>query len=93
MELKRPVRFEFLGPLSWLVKGKEEVEAGSVAEAAQVVDRRLAGLQGRLLKETGRRHRHISSSVNEEDIRFQDELETTFEAGALVAVLSAIAGG
>ena len=90
-----PVRFEFLGPLKAIVAGEEAVdlEAGTVAQALEELNKTYDGLAKRLLEESGSLHRHINIYVNEEDIRLKENLQTTLATGDVVTVISAIAGG
>lgn len=88
-------QIEFLGPLKQLVNGQDvvDVQAASVGEALQELAQKYDGLTQRLLTEDGTLHRHINIYVNEEDIRFQDNLRTSLSQGDRVTVISAIAGG
>ncbi len=90
-----PVRFEFLGPLKAVVGGEEtvELEAGTVGQALEELNKTYSGLSQRLLEDSGALHRHINVYVNEEDIRLKDNLETALAPGDMVTVISAIAGG
>ncbi|UCD39008.1 MAG: MoaD/ThiS family protein [Fidelibacterota bacterium] len=90
-----PARFEFLGPLKQLVEGQDvvEVEATSVGGALEELQQRYSELSKRLLAEDGTLHRHINIFVNEEDIRFRENLQTALTAGDQITVISAIAGG
>lgn len=89
------VQFEFLGPLRQLVAGADSVavEAGTIDEALQEMDQRFQGLTTRLKGPDGTLHRHINIYVNEEDVRFREQLATALEPGDRVTVISAIAGG
>ncbi len=89
------VQFEFLGPLRQVVNGDDKVlvAAGTVGEALAELDGRYPGLTGRLLEPEGALHRHINIYINEEDVRFKEQLATTLKPGDLVTVISAIAGG
>ncbi|MFC1583055.1 MoaD/ThiS family protein [Candidatus Neomarinimicrobiota bacterium] len=88
-------QIEFLGPLKQLVNGQDvlEIQAASVGEALQELGRQYENLAQRLLTEDGTLHRHINIYVNEDDIRFQDHLQTSLSQGDRVTVISAIAGG
>ena len=86
---------EFLGPLKRLVDGRDvvEVQATSVGGALEELREQYGQLGSRLLAEDGTLHRHINIYVNEEDIRFRENLQTALSPGDQVTVLSAIAGG
>lgn len=90
-----PAKIEFLGPLKQLVDGQDavEVHAASVGEALEELQQQYGQLGKRLLAEDGSLHRHINIYVNEEDIRFRENLQTVLSPGDQVTVISAIAGG
>ncbi len=86
---------EFRGALRKVVNGDDKVvrAAGTVGEALVELDGRYPGLTGRLLESEDTLHRHINIYINEEDVRFKEQLATTVKPGDLVTVISAIAGG
>jgi molybdopterin converting factor small subunit len=88
-------QIEFLGPLKQLVNGQDvlEVQAASIGEVLQELGQEYDNLTQRLLSDDGTLHRHINIYLNEEDIRFQDNLQTSLSQGDRVTVISAIAGG
>ena len=69
------------------------VEAGTVKEMIEAIEKAHPGLKERICDENGNVRRFINVFVNEEDIRFQDNLETKLSAGTEVSILPAIAGG
>lgn len=69
------------------------VEAATVGEMLSAIDAKHPGLKDRICDEKGNVKRFINIFVNEEDIRFQDNLQTPLTAGADVSILPAIAGG
>jgi MoaD family protein len=66
-------------------------------ETIGVVLRDLAGrypeLGRRLFKDDGQLNRYVNIFVNDEDIRFLENLDTPLGAGDRVAIVPAIAGG
>src|ERR1700710_2823364 len=69
------------------------VEASTVAEMIDALEKNHPGLKERICDTQGNVKRFINVFVNEEDIRFQENLETPLAAGADVSILPAIAGG
>jgi molybdopterin synthase sulfur carrier subunit len=82
-------------PLRSLTGGKEEVSvrAGSVAELVADLERSYPGFQSKILDEQGRVRRFVNLFVNEEDIRFLQNLDTKLKDGDRVTIVPAIAGG
>ncbi len=69
------------------------VEASTVKEMIDAIEKAHPGLKERICDEQGNVRRFINIFVNEEDIRFDDNLNTKLTAGADVSILPAIAGG
>jgi len=82
-------------PLRSLTGGKEEVSAraGSIAELVADLERSYPGFQAKILDEQGRVRRFVNLFVNEEDIRFLQNLDTKLKDGDRVTIVPAIAGG
>lgn len=77
------------------VENQSEVEiAGSnVGEALSALSEKFPALKPRLFDENGKLRRYVNIYLDDEDIRFLDDLETTIEAGSELALVPAIAGG
>jgi molybdopterin synthase sulfur carrier subunit len=69
------------------------VEAKTVGEMLDALDQKHPGIKERVCDDKGAVKRFINVFVNEEDIRFQDNLQTPLPDGADVSILPAIAGG
>jgi molybdopterin synthase sulfur carrier subunit len=69
------------------------VEASTVAEALKALEAAHPGFQDRLFDESGKLRRFVNVFVADEDIRFQDGIETPVPAGAVVSIVPAVAGG
>ena len=54
---------------------------------------RFPGLSGQLLDDDGGLHRFVNVYVNDEDIRYLDQLDTKVADGDVVSILPAVAGG
>lgn len=70
-----------------------EVVGESVKAVLEAINAQYPDLGKRLFKTEGELNRFINIYVNDEDIRFMDNLETTLKAGDEVAIVPAIAGG
>jgi molybdopterin synthase sulfur carrier subunit len=73
--------------------GEVEVEACTVREAIDVLDRDHPGMGARVLDEQGALRRFVNLFVADEDIRFLKGLETELPAGATLSIIPAVAGG
>ena len=73
--------------------GSVEVEGSTVAEALKALDARYPGFADRVFDEAGALRRFVNVFVAEEDIRFLDGLDTPVEAGTVVSIVPAVAGG
>ncbi len=78
-----------------LTNGSDQVaiEAATVKEMIDNLEKAHPGIKERICDEKGNVRRFVNVFVNEEDIRFQENLETKLAAGAEVSILPAIAGG
>ncbi|NNM89089.1 MAG: molybdopterin synthase sulfur carrier subunit [Phycisphaerae bacterium] len=82
-------------PLRQMTNGAEsvEVEGGDVNELLLALCAKFEGMDKRLFKQPGELNRFVNIYVNEEDIRFLDNLQTKIKPGDDVSVVPAIAGG
>lgn len=69
-----------------------EVEAGTVAEAIEQLLARHPSLRERITQD-GKLSEFINVYVNERDVRYRDGLDTPVEAGDIIILLPAMAGG
>ncbi len=70
-----------------------DLEAGTIQE---LLDRLVAehpGLKGRLLDDQGELNKFVNVYVNDEDVRFLDNLGTPVKPGDAVTLVPSIAGG
>ncbi len=90
-----PVKVRIPTPLRKLTHDEEVVEtsAESVSAAITDLETRYPGIKERLVDESGEVRRFVNVYVNEEDIRFLDNGETTLKDGDEVSIIPAIAGG
>ena len=70
-----------------------EVDGSDVAEVLKALEAAHPGFHERLYDEGGKLRRFVNVFVADEDIRFQQGLETPVEAGSVVSIVPAVAGG
>ena len=82
-------------PLRKLTNNEElvEVNAATVGEVIIELQNRYPGIQERLVDEKGEIRRFVNVYVNEEDIRFLKNQQTTLKEGDEISIIPAIAGG
>ncbi len=90
-----PVKVRIPTPLRSLTNGEEEVtvEGKSIQEVIDNLETNFSGFKERLCDENGQIRRFINFYLNDEDIRFKDNQETTINDGDLISIVPAIAGG
>jgi len=82
-------------PLRNLTGDEAEVEvtAGTVGEALNALEERHNGIKARICDEQGNVRRFVNVFLNDEDIRFLQNLETPLKDGDHLSIIPAIAGG
>lgn len=82
-------------PLREHTDGESEVEARgeTVGEILNDLDEQFPGLKERICTEDGELREFLNIYMNDEDIRFQEELQTPVEEGDSLSIIPAIAGG
>ena len=90
-----PVKVRIPTPLRKLTNEAElvEVAPGSVASAVAELQGRFPEFKDRLLDASGSVKRFVNVYLNEEDIRFLQNLETKTKDGDEISIIPAIAGG
>ena len=80
--------------LQKLVGGKSSVqgEGSTVRDLLDNLDSRHPGFKDLLITD-GQLHRFVNIYLNDEDIRFLDNLETELKEGDTLSIVPAIAGG
>ncbi|HEY1297678.1 MAG TPA: MoaD family protein [Chloroflexota bacterium] len=68
-------------------------EGTTLRELIEDVDQRHPGFAGQLLETDGAQRRFVNIYVNDEDIRYLQGLDTPVEAGDVISILPAVAGG
>jgi len=82
-------------PLRKITQGqdKAEIEAASIAELIDNLDKQFEGFKNRLLDDEGKLKEFINIYLNGEDIRFLNGLETVTKSRDEVSIVPAVAGG
>jgi sulfur-carrier protein len=73
--------------------GTLEVGGATVGEVFSELVRDHPGLQGQLVDDSGALHKFVNVYVNDDDIRYLDQLDTKVGDGDVVSILPAVAGG
>ena len=89
-----PIKIDIPTPMREQAGGQATVEVagGTVREALADLVRKHPGL-GPKLFDAGRLRPFVNVFVNDEDIRYLDDLDTKVTDGQLVALIPAVAGG
>ena len=82
-------------PLQKLTDGAAEVtaEGATAREMIASLEEQYSGIQKRLLDDEGKLRRFVNVYLNDEDIRFLQDLDTPIKNGDTISVVPAIAGG
>lgn len=90
-----PVKVRIPTPLRKLTEGQDEVEAegSTVAGVLDDLEKRYPGIKERICEADGNLRRFVNLYLNDEDIRFKDNLSTKVKDGDELSIIPAIAGG
>jgi len=82
-------------PLRKLTGGADEVVAAgaNIAEIINDLEKNYPGLKERICEEDGNLRRFVNIYLNDEDIRFMNNLETELSENDELSIIPAIAGG
>jgi sulfur-carrier protein len=82
-------------PLRKLTNNEElvEINATTIGGAITELQSRYPGIKERLLDDSGSVRRFVNVYVNEEDIRFLQNQQTSLKDGDEISIIPAIAGG
>ncbi len=67
-------------------------EGGTVGELLRDLDARYPGFEQQIMQD-GHLHRFVNIYLNDEDIRYLDQLDTRVKEGDSISILPALAGG
>ena len=81
--------------LQRLVGGEKAVagEGETVGQLIEDLNKRYPGFKEQVLTERGDQQRFVNIYLNDEDIRFLNQLDTPVRSGDVVSILPALAGG
>ena len=68
-------------------------EGATIGDVFEELVAQYPGLRGHLLGDDGSLHRFVNVYVNDDDIRYLDQLDTKVIDGDVVSILPAVAGG
>ena len=74
-------------------QSKVEVEASTVGEAIDALEKAHPGLRSRVLEDDGSIKRFMNVFVDDDDVRYLQGLDTKVADGASVTIFQAVAGG
>lgn len=82
-------------PLRTLTQGVDvvEISGANVGDILNQLSAKFSGIDKRLFKNPGELNRFVNVYVNDEDIRFLDNLTTQVKETDEVSIVPAIAGG
>ncbi len=69
------------------------VSGATLAEAIADLDAQYPGIGARVLDDDGRLRRFVNVYVNDDDVRFLEDLATPTPDGTNVSIIPAVAGG
>ncbi|MFC5145613.1 ubiquitin-like small modifier protein 1 [Streptomyces aureoversilis] len=75
--------------------GKAEVsaEGATLADVLRSLEENHTGIAARVLDDAGKLRRFVNVYVNDDDVRFEQGLQTPTPDGSAVSVIPAVAGG
>jgi MoaD family protein len=68
-------------------------EGTTVGEVFGALTERYPGLKGQLVDDAGGLHKFVNVYVNDDDIRYLEQLDTSVNDGDVISILPAVAGG
>ncbi len=82
-------------PLRKITGGSDEVkiEGSNITEVLAALEAAHPGIKERICEEDGKLRKFVNLYVNDEDIRFKDNMETALKDGDELSIVPAIAGG
>jgi MoaD family protein len=88
------VKVQIPTPMRQHTDGQAAVElaAASIGELLSTLGTKYPGIQGRLF-DNGQVRRFVNIYLNDEDIRYLDNLGTAVKDGDVVSIVPAVAGG
>jgi sulfur-carrier protein len=69
------------------------VDGATLSDAIASLDAQFPGIGARVLDENGRLRRFVNVYVNDDDVRFLEDLQTPTPDGTSISIIPAVAGG
>jgi sulfur-carrier protein len=69
------------------------VEGETIGQVLESLQETYPGLSGQVLTDDGTLHRFVNIYVNDDDVRYLDQLDTKVDSDDVVSILPAVAGG
>ncbi|MCX6432662.1 MAG: MoaD/ThiS family protein [Actinobacteria bacterium] len=69
------------------------VNGATLADALADLDAQFPGIRARVLDDDGRLRRFVNVYVNDDDVRFLEDLQTPTPDGTSISIIPAVAGG
>ena len=73
--------------------GKVTPEGATIGEVLADLASSYPGMAGQVLTHEGNLHRFVNVYVNDDDVRYLDQLDTKVADGDTISILPAVAGG
>ena len=70
-----------------------EAQGANVGEVLNNLKTQASGIEGRLFKGANQLNRFVNVYLNDEDVRYLDNLQTAVKDGDEVSIIPAVAGG
>jgi molybdopterin synthase sulfur carrier subunit len=70
-----------------------QAEGATVGEVLGDLASQFPGIAGQVLAEGGKLHRFVNVYLNDDDVRYLDQLDTKVHDSDVVSILPAVAGG
>ena len=88
------IKVQLLGPMREATDGKSEIEVSGATVGAALADLvKQHPAVGPKLFEKGQLRQFIIVTVNDEDIRYLDDMDTSVKDGVIMAIMPSVAGG
>ena len=89
-----PIKVHIPAPMRQHTENQAVVEAagGSVQAVLDALGQKFPGISGRLF-DNGQLRRFVNIYLNDEDIRYLDNLQTSVKDGDEISIIPAVAGG
>ncbi len=90
-----PVKVQIPAPLRPHTNGEDTVAAAgaTVAEAMADLSRQFPAITDRVFEADGKLRRFVNLYLNDEDIRYLDQMQTKVNPGDTLTIIPAVAGG